>query len=489
LSLDPSTPVLVGVGTAADGDCEASTLMVLASRAAAADATASGARAGSLLAAVDRVAVPQGTFGYPDPGRLVAAAIGAPGARTHLAEIGVPQQALVTGALEALRSGESEVALVVGGEARAWVKRQARLGRAAVETPQPGAVPDVRQTREPEFMARPEIDAGLVVPVRQYAMIENALRHAEGQSLAEHRHDVAALWARYNRVAGTNPAAAFPAPMTADELAEPGGDNFALSFPYHRWHASQWTVDQAAALLLCTAGTARRFGVPPDRMVFPLVGLDAGHAVSLSERRWLHRWPAMAVLGQAAAQRLDRPLSAVEVVEVYSCFPAAVRVQQRELGLPTEGTPTVTGGMAFAGGPFNNFTYQATHQVVARLRADPGALGLVTTVCGLLTKPGLAVWSATPDGRPPLLADLGPAAAAATPVVPVVAEGHRGGATVATYTVTYDDDGPARTFVIADTPEGTRCVAVSDDRALARTAVATELIGAAVTVDGVRFTH
>ena len=153
----------------------------------------------------------------------------------------------------------------------------------------------------------------------------------------------------------------------------------------------------------------------------------------------------MEVLGTAAAARIGRPLGAAEIMEVYSCFPAAVRVQQRALALDVGGTPTVTGGMAFAGGPFNNFVLQATAAVAAAVRARPGALGVVTTVSGLLTKPGIGVWSALPDGRPPLLADLAAAAEAGTEVVDVVEtlDGYGGEATVVTYTATFDGLEPA----------------------------------------------
>ena len=60
-----------------------------------------------------------------------------------------------------------------------------------------------------------EVAHRLWEPVQQYAMIENALRAAEGRTLAQHRSEVATLWARFNRVARTNPEAAFPEPMEA----------------------------------------------------------------------------------------------------------------------------------------------------------------------------------------------------------------------------------------------------------------------------------
>ena len=144
-------------------------------------------------------------------------------------------------------------------------------------------------------------------PVQQYAMIDNALRAAEGRSLAQHRDEVAELWARFNRVARSNPDAAFPDPdATRTTIATPSPSNRPLAFPYNKWHSTQWTVNQAAALMFCSAGTAARLGVPTDRWVFPLVGLESSHAVSLLRRSAPHTWPAMGVLGPGRG-RPDRP--------------------------------------------------------------------------------------------------------------------------------------------------------------------------------------
>ena len=458
----------------ASGDREATQLMAEALQAAVDDAGTP-----KLLAAVDRVAVPQGSWSYPDPGRLVALTVGATGARTHLVELGIPQQTLVNDACTAILDGTSEVAVVVGGEARRWARSP-----DAVETAQPGVAPD-RFHRRPGPVVEPvEVATRLWDPVQQYAMIDNALRAAEGHSIDEHRRQISELWSRFNRVAQANPHAAFPEPMSAVSIDTPAPSNRPLAFPYNKWHSTQWTVDQAAALVLCSVETAQRLGVPTDRWVFPRVGLESSQAVSLLARAEPPPWPAMGVLGRAAAQRLGRPLASLPVVELYSCFPAAVRVQQRELGLDLTGTPTVTGGMAFAGGPFNNFVYQATAEVVGRLRADPGSLGLVTTVSGLLTKPGLAVWSTEPDPDGPLIGDLADLVTGSTGVRPVIdtLEAYTGPATVVTYTVTPDGVEPANTVVVCDTPDGRRCVAFSDDRELAAHVEVTELIGTTVTV-------
>jgi len=236
--------------------------------------------------------------------------------------------------------------------------------------------------------------------------------------------------------------------------------------------------------VLCSVEAARHHGIPTDRWVFPRVGIESSHAVSVICRDRIDAWPAMQVLGDTAAAWLGRPLEEIEVAEVYSCFPAAVRVQQRALGLDLGGTPTVTGGMAFAGGPFNNFVLQSLVAVAAFLRADPDQLGLVTTVSGLLTKPGLGIWSARPDGRPPLLADLAFEVESVTGVVEAVEtlDGYDGTGIVATYTVTYEGQDPVRVVAVCDTDDGRRCVSISEDRSLAASACAEELIGTRVRI-------
>lgn len=482
---DPAMPVLVGAGISVGGktnEQEAAALMIDA-------ALAAGLDAGNprLPAAADRIMVPKGTWSYADPGRLIGAAIGAQGAATWLVDIGIPQQTLINDALGAILAGDARVVIVAGGEARAREQRARRQGRTAAETDQGQVVPDVHLRRpDAEMIAPAEAEAGIVVPVEQYALMENALRAEDGQSIDEHRTAVARLWAGFNAVARHNPRAAFPAPMDADSIAAAGAGNRPLAFPYRKWHASQWNVDQAAALILCSTAAARDFGIPEDRWLFPLAGLESSASISLSRRRGLHAWPAMAVLGAAAEGRLGRPLGEVEHIELYSCFPAAVRIQQRALGLMPERVPTFTGGMAFAGGPFNNFVLQATAELADRLRRQPGTTGLVTTVSGMLTKPGLALWSARTDEDPPLLADLADQAAAATPQVDV-RSGYAGPASVVSYTVTYDGEAPARVVIIGESPSGERCVAVARDPALASQAIERELIGARVDVRGASF--
>lgn len=492
--LDPRTPILVGVGTAvrpvgsAPPPLEPLELMVEAARAALRDAGGSTAIAAGLIDRLGSVAVPVGNWSYADPGRLVAEHLGASSARSIRVEVGVSQQTPVRVAWESIRRGELDVALVVGGEAKATAQARSRAGLENPETDQGDAVPDQTWAPEGEIVSAAEIEAGMWQAVEHYACIENALRAADGIDLDTQLDQIVELWSRFAAVAARFPDAAFPGPHDPAVLRAAGPTNRLLAFPYAKWHSTQWAVDQAAALLLCSVGTAIELGIPEDRWVFPSVLVESSASVPLSCRTEPHRWPAMELLGRAAADHLGHPLAEVPLVELYSCFPAAVRVQQRELGLPADGTPTLTGGMAFAGGPFNNFSYQATAAVVAALRDDPDAASaLVTTVSGLLTKPALAVWSTRPDPEP-LVADLGDQVERATVRLASVAR-HAGEGTVVTYTLTTDGSSPtesSQAFVIADVDQGTRWIGRSDDPALVAAGSTGGLIGDRVVVEGDR---
>lgn len=488
--VDGRHPVLVGVGFASqdvEDPLAAADVPELMARAAAEAGDDCGVP--KLLGAVERILVPRGTWTYPAAGRHVAVQIGAEQAHTVRAALGIPQQSLINEALGAIVAGDLDVAMVVGGEAR---KREVVARRAGIDLPesdQHELEPDEERPINvaDELMAMSERDARVVLPIQQYALIENALGHAEGRTLEENQRDISTLYAGFDAVAARNPRAAFAGGRSAEFLRTPGERNRPIAFPYNKWHVTQMNIDQSAALLFCSADAARKYGIDPDRWVFPHVALESTLAVSLSCRRDMHRWEAMKVLGDAAVQHLGRPLATMEHAELYSCFPVAVRIQQRELGFPLDSVPTITGGMAFAGGPLNSFVLHETGEMAIRVREHPGEAGVVGAVSGLLTKPGLSVWSTTPFEGGPLVADLKEQAKAATPVVESVT-GYEGPAMIATYTVQYDEQqDPATVSVIADTPDGKRCVAVAPDADLAARAIEEDIIGQPIRASGTTF--
>jgi acetyl-CoA C-acetyltransferase len=400
------------------------------------------------LAEADSIRAPRGFWDYPDPCRLIAQRFGAK-ARTEIAEIGVLQTTLIGRAAQAIAEGREQVVLVTGAEARYRQQRARIAGVEAKLTQQPeGTAPDSTLRPETDIISQLEIQSELAMPVGQYAMLENALRASEGQSLDAHRHDVAALWARMSEVAADNPDAWNRERMSADAIRDPqssGGANRMLAFPYTKLHNSQWNVDQAAGLIFCSAGRAEKLGIARERWVFPLAVSDSNYMLPLTERRALHRCPGFAEAGRQALRQAGCTIDDVAHLELYSCFPVAVRAQLRELGIAEDRQHTVTGGMAFGGGPLNNFVLQALVKMAQVLRDDPGSVGLVTAVSGVLTKQGVSLWIE------------------AVEVVPRAT----GPATIAGHTVLFDGDTPARCVLLCDLPDGRRTLFVQHDAALA----------------------
>lgn len=484
MSIDSRTPVLVGAGAVQQRlddplqALEPIELMIAALRHAAEDAGCP-----QILARADSIRMPRGFWDYPDPGRLIADRFGAKAARTQVAELGILQTTLFGLAVAAIAAGEEDVVLITGGEAKYRALRAQLAGAQAPLTVQAGGEPDSVLRPASDIWSQIEADFGLLMPVNQYSIMENGLRHAEGLSLEMHRREVAELCATFSRVAADNPNAWNREPRTAAEIAGTANGNRMLAFPYTKLHNSQWNVDQAAGLILCSVEAARAAGIPEEKWVFPLAVTESNHMVPLTQRREMHRSDGFRLAGQRALEIAGLTIDAVDHLELYSCFPIAVRIQAREMKVPAGRLLTVSGGMPFAGGPLNNFVLQAAVRMTETLRADRGSRGMLTAVSGMLTKQGVSLWSSKPPTQPCRFDDVTAEVSAAMQTVEVTPR-YEGTAVVASYTVIYNGETPARGVAVCDLPDGRRTLAATDDQALAAKMVQSEFCGHRVEVSG-----
>ncbi len=489
MSADPRTPVLVGAAAIVQkpddphAASEPLDLMEESLRRAAEDAGAP-----DLLARVDRIWSPRGFWAYSDPGRILADRFGAKDVHTVVAEVGVLQSTVLGKACEAIASGASEIAMIVGAEAKDRANKFQRAGEDVPLTEQTDATPDEVLVPHAEIMGAFEIELGLITPIIQYSMIDNALRAHERQSLADHKDELGRLWGDFNQVAVDNEDAWNRTPMTPEEIVTPGPGNRLLAYPYTKSLVSQWNVNQAGGLILCSLEKARELGLDESRFVYPLAVVDNEHMVTLSERRDLWRSPGFELAGKRAFEYVGHAPEEIEHFECYSCFPAAVRTQQRELGIPLDRRVTQTGGMTFGGGPLNNFVIQAWVKMVETMRASPGTWGVVTAVSGLITKQGVSVFGPEP-GAQPFLHDFVTEATQDAWVTKSVDREATGRGTIATYTVSHDPNAAHGVAMIVDLEDGRRTMRVVDDPDWMTLGESEELIGRAVEVteDGARW--
>lgn len=481
--LDDQTPVLVGYGSvhqrlaAREGALDAAGLMIDATR-----RSLPAELVDTVLPGVDWVGATQGLTHYPDPAHLVADAIGAPDAHTVLARIGVMQQTLVSQACTRVQSGASTLALVVGGEAR----YRDVVALAAGEEVSPmrqdaDAEPDEVLVPAEELALPCERAAGASGAPAFYALLESERRARLGQTPDENRRDLGALYARFSEIAAANPDAVRRDRRRADELAEPSAANPYVAFPYTKLMVTTWTVDQAAALLFCTVGTARRLGIPEQRWVYPVVAVESNHMVPVTARRHLTQPEAMRAMARACRRAAGVEPAEVDLLDLYSCFPVAVTTAAEGLGVRAGRDLTVTGGMSFAGGPLNNYVFQALARAADLLAEGVGRTALVTCVSGLYTKQGLTVLAVAPPAQPFSVQDVTAEVDALEPALPVDDQAE-GPGTVVAATVVYRRDEPARALAVIDLAGGSRTMAGCLDPAVVDRFTVDEPVGLPVVV-------
>ncbi len=432
-------------------------LMEEAARGAAEDAGAPG-----LLAQLDSIRVTQGLWEYANPAAWLGERFGAAQAETLLGLIsGTTVQSMLSDAALAIQQGRRDVVLLAGGEAEHTKRRAQRSGAALAWTKLAGPKPDRVVGVPLSWEQNPDIRAGLRAPAQSFALFETALRFARGESVAAHRARLGALWERFARVAADNPNAWVRSAPSAEAIATPSDANPWVAYPYTKYLVANMVVDEAAALILCSAEAARRHGIPESRWVFPLAATEAVVARHLSERVAYDDEPPMRIAGQRALELAGVDAGALDFVDLYSCFPSAVQLGADALGLAPDRPLTLTGGLTFGGGPFNSYVLHAIATLMLRLREQPGARGLVSSVGGFFSKHAYGAYASRPPEQPFRFEDLAERVRA-LPRRELDAD-YVGTARIESYTIAHERGKPPRAVVALRTPDERRCWARSED--------------------------
>ena len=444
-------------------------------RAAAGDATRP-----ALLEQLDSIQVVYcQTCQYDDAVARLAERLHAEPAHRHYSGIGgTTTQLLVDATAERMLAGELDLALITSAEAlatqRVYKKRGERYPysfRPAEKRPFPWeSAPD------PIEVAHEVFQAWLT-----FALFDNARRAQRGIGLDAYRAGIGEMLAPMTDIAAANPEAWFRVRRAAAEIVDVRPENRMVGYPYTKYMVAVMDVDMAAALIIATHERADALGVPADRRVYLRGWCGANDPVLVAEHPDMAASPAMAAAGARALAGAGVGIDDVAHLDLYSCFPSSLHFACDALGIePTDARGlTVTGGLAYHGGPASGYLTHSIAEMVETLRADAGAFGLVSGVGMHMTKHVFGMYSTAPG-----------TVTAAEPVgapekAPVVAA-HDGPATVAAYSVVHERDGaPSRALLVCDLPDGGRTYATLTDLDACRHAEQEELVGATVALRSV----
>lgn len=407
-----TTPVIIGVGQyserVGEPGYEALSYMDLGGRALAA-AIADCASGGSVAGAIDTLAAIRAfemsrpdrapPFGGSDNvPRSFAKRVGAAPARAILSTTGGQyNQKLVGEFAEDIAAGRSQCAAIVGSEAISTVLALSAKGEKPDWSEEiSGELEDrgfgLDGMLEPALFAH---GASGAIPL--YAIAENARRAKLGKSLDEYRRDIGALFAPFTKVAAANPHAAAPTERSAQELATITDRNRIVAEPYARMTVARDQVNQAAAIILCSAGKARELGVPQDKWVH-IHAITSATELELSERPDLAANPASIASVERALEIAGKRMSDMSFLDFYSCFAIPVFNQCDHFGIAVDDPRglTLTGGLPFFGGAGNNYSAHAICEAVQRVRGERGSYALVGANGGWMSKYATGIYSAHP---------------------------------------------------------------------------------------------
>ncbi len=499
MTIDPRTPVLVGCGQITDTtgkpSSERSNVAFCAEAATLALADTGAADLGHKVDALavleffpdisPRFASPFGRCSNPP--KAVANRLGAtPRQLLYTHSGGNMPQYLVNRFAEEIANGETELALVCGAELLRSTQNARKAGLKIDHNEDPGGEP-VRIGDNRFGFSDEEARHELRAAIHFYPLLENAVRGGLRRDVASHMTAMGRLFERLAAVAKANPLATRRDGYSAERLATIADDNRWICFPYPRLMNSNAIIDQAAAVLMTSVEKAREWGIPQDRWVFLHGCADGTDTWVVSERERLDASPAIRGCARIALDMAGKTVADVAAFDLYSCFPSAVEVAMKEIGLADDDPRpiSVTGGLPFFGGPGNNYVTHSIAEMMNVVRKKPGSFGMVTANGNYLTKHSAGLYSteltkgpwrredpkkfqAELDARPKQRVNTTPA----------------GTGTIETYCVAYGKDAPEKAYIFGHLDSsGDRFVAMAgNEPSLLADMLATDQLGRRVTV-------
>lgn len=412
----------------------------------------------------------------PDAGAALVARLGLKPHTVKVSGIGghVPQY-FVNQAAGMLARGEAETVLICGAET--YYPRSADAVRGDAGLLQ--GIPADYASDDAIGSSELEQAHGLSLPIHGFPLFENALWAESGLSRADWLSRVGQMWSSFSEVAAAHPNAWTRAPVAAATITTPTPDNRPICFPYTKRMVSLVMADLGAAVILTTAKRAAALRDGAGSPVYFLGGAYARDRQRFFIQKSAYtRSPAMAQAVRSAEARAGVRAAELECFDLYSCFPCAVTVARREIGIG-EHDPrplTLTGGLGFFGGPGSNYALHGIATMAEAIAAGRYRSGMTTALGWFMHKYAAGIYSATPrdiDLRGADLADTADPDAGASPVPMVAAP--TGAGTLDTYTLIYGrDQQPVCSLLYGHTPDGLRFVANGEHAPAMYAALSTE---------------
>ena len=341
---------------------------------------------------IDEIRIPKGFWRYRDPGKWIARNNNFKNIpTTYVTKIGVLQQNLINEACQKIETGEINASIILGGEARFKQLRAVIEKKEYFET-KLDENPDFYIKAKEDLYGDEELAELGAMAVGYYATMETAIRKNDGEGIEEHQNNIALMYEEFSKIASENKDGWLNHPYAKEEILKTSKKNKMLAYPYNKLHCTSWNVNQSAAIIICSEELANELEIDNKKRVYPISSSENNHMIAIQQRPKLYESLGMTYAANSINKMIERLDIKLDAYDLYSCFPAAIKMFTKSIGLDSEIPKTVTGSMPYAGGPLNSFVIHSTVKMIQKIRALEVKYGLITGVSGMMTKQSFCVW-------------------------------------------------------------------------------------------------
>ena len=341
---------------------------------------------------IDEIRIPKGFWRYRDPGKWIARNNNFKNIpTTYVTKIGVLQQNLINEACQKIETGEINASIILGGEARFKQLRAVIEKKEYFET-KLDENPDFYIKAKEDLYGDEELAELGAMAVGYYATMETAIRKNDGEGIEEHQNNIALMYEEFSKIASENKDGWLNHPYAKEDILETSKKNKMLAYPYNKLHCTSWNVNQSAAIIICSEELANELEIDNKKRVYPISSSENNHMIAIQQRPKLYESLGMTYAANSINKMIERLDIKLDAYDLYSCFPAAIKMFTKSIGLDSEIPKTVTGSMPYAGGPLNSFVIHSTVKMIQKIRSLEVEYGLITGVSGMMTKQSFCVW-------------------------------------------------------------------------------------------------
>ncbi|MBU2452050.1 MAG: hypothetical protein KJ668_01910 [Proteobacteria bacterium] len=332
---------------------------------------------------------------YASPAKQLAQTLGATPKFTHVSGIGGNSpQTLINIAAGMIARNQLDSILIAGAEA--YVQRQTNTKK--VESALFRGIP--KDYPGDDFIGSTllENQHGIEHPLQGFPLFETALWAASGMDLQAYLMKIGTMWSSFSQTAKTHPYAWSKTMKTAEQIITPGPTNRPVAFPYTMFMNSFVTVDQGAAVILMSEETAKKYAPKNQQPVYFLGGYAEDRQRFMVQKSDFTSSPPLKAAVEKALARSGMPLESLDCFDLYSCFPCAVSIAKKMIGI-TDDDPrplTLTGGLGFFGGPGNNYSLHGVATLAQKICTGEKSNGLVTALGWFMHKHAAGIYGSEP---------------------------------------------------------------------------------------------